>query len=222
MMFDPPDFPYKELSETLRDHYDSDYLLFNVDTTTTDAVSSINKDMAGPADQIISNVGNHIDFDTTECLDTGHTSFLGNSTTNLNAEQSTELYIVQSDNLLSYEPTLLDENTVNQFLLPLQISSGANKVIVMYLLFFITTYIFYVCYIFNSTVPDLKLLAIFQTTSLMLFNNFRRLKTPGRIYWPCTLASFAMRYSPLRPTFWTILFHSMPLNPIQIRCQVAH
>ncbi|KAI8425082.1 hypothetical protein MSG28_006944 [Choristoneura fumiferana] len=128
MMFDPPDFPYKELSETLRDHYDSEYLLFNVDTTNTDAVSSINKDLAGAADQIISNVGNHIDFDTTECLDTGNTPFLGNkSTENLNVEQNTELYIVQSDNLLNYEPTLLDENTVNQFLLPLQISSDTNK-----------------------------------------------------------------------------------------------
>ncbi|CAH0690144.1 unnamed protein product [Spodoptera exigua] len=41
--------------------------------------------------------------------------------------QNTELYIVQSDNMFNYEPTLLDENTVNQFLLPLPESSENNQ-----------------------------------------------------------------------------------------------
>lgn len=41
--------------------------------------------------------------------------------TNINEAQSfPDMYIVQSDDLFNYEPTLLDDNTVNQFLLPLQ------------------------------------------------------------------------------------------------------
>ncbi|XP_063367469.1 zinc finger protein 271-like [Cydia amplana] len=124
MMFDPPDFPYKELSDTLRDHYDSDYLLFNSDAVATDS-TNINKDLADVADQMLTNVGNQIVFDSTKTLNEGELSFL-TSTTNI--EQNTELFIVQSDNLLNnFEPTLLDDNTVNQFLLPLQVSANGNK-----------------------------------------------------------------------------------------------
>lgn len=127
MMFDPPDFPYKELCDTLRDQYDTDDLLLTHDTTHGDLVSS-NKSLAEVTEQMITSVENQLSFhsnDNGRFFNVENNSFLDtNSST-----QNTELYIVQpSDNLFNYEPNLLDENTVNQFLLPLQNSSENNKV----------------------------------------------------------------------------------------------
>ncbi|XP_026315135.1 zinc finger protein 2 homolog [Hyposmocoma kahamanoa] len=126
MMFDPPDFPYKELCDTLRDQYDTDDLLLTHDTTHGDLVSS-NKSLAEVTEQMITSVENQLSFhsnDNGRFFNVENNSFLDtNSST-----QNTELYIVQpSDNLFNYEPNLLDENTVNQFLLPLQNSSENNK-----------------------------------------------------------------------------------------------
>lgn len=123
-MFDPPDYPYKELSET----YDPDDLLFNNDRETNEPLPHINKN---PPDvtSIIDNVESQLSFqsnDSGRFFNVENSSFFQEN--NLGLQQSTELYIVQSDNLFNYEPTLLDENTVNQFLLPLQDSSGKSKV----------------------------------------------------------------------------------------------
>lgn len=133
MMFDPPDFPYKELCDTLRDQYDTDDLLLSNDSTHGDLVSS-NKSLAEVTEQMITSVENQLSFhsnDNGRFFNVENNSFLDtNSST-----QNTELYIVQpSDNLFNYEPNLLDENTVNQFLLPLQNSSEINKVIEIYFL----------------------------------------------------------------------------------------
>lgn len=132
-MFDPPDFPYKELCDTLRDQYDTDDLLLTNDTTHTDLVSN-NKSLAEVTEQMITSVENQLSFhsnDNGRFFNVENNSFLDtNSST-----QNTELYIVQpSDNLFNYEHSLLDENTVNQFLLPLQNSSENNKVIKIYFL----------------------------------------------------------------------------------------
>lgn len=128
MMFDPPDFPYKELCDTLRDQYDTDDLLLTNETTHSDLVSS-NKSLAEVTEQMITSVENQLSFhsnDNGRFFNVENNSFLDTN----GGTQNTELYIVQpSDNLFNYEPNLLDENTVNQFLLPLQNSSENNKVI---------------------------------------------------------------------------------------------
>ena len=126
MMFDPPDYPYKELTET----YDPDDLLFTNDSTeSNETVTNTNKT---PPDvtAILKTVDSQISFhsnDSGRFFSVENPSFFQE---NSNMEQNTELYIIQSDNnLFNYEPTLLDENTVNQFLLPLQDASGIPKVL---------------------------------------------------------------------------------------------
>ncbi|CAH0594216.1 unnamed protein product [Chrysodeixis includens] len=123
MMFDPPDYPYKELSET----YDPDDLLFTNDTVTNETLSNVHK---SPSDvtTILNTVDNQLSFhsnDSGRFFNVENTNFFQENNTNMHP--NTELYIVQSDNLFNYEPTLLDENTVNQFLLPLQDSTGKAK-----------------------------------------------------------------------------------------------
>lgn len=126
-MFDPPDFPYKELSDTLRDHYDSDALLLTNNTVANDPVN--NKSLAEVTEQMIFSVENQLAFhsnDSGRYFSLESTSFLD---TTASIEQNAELYIVQpQDSLFNYEPTLLDDNTVNQFLLPLPDGSDSQKV----------------------------------------------------------------------------------------------
>ncbi|XP_075982609.1 uncharacterized protein LOC142980901 [Anticarsia gemmatalis] len=120
MMFDPPDYPYKELSET----YD---LLFNNDVENNGQHSNFNKNTP-EATTAVSNVENQLSFNSNDSgrfFSIENTSLFQESNTNL--QQNTELYIVQSDSLFNFEPTLLDENTVNQFLLPLQDATDKPK-----------------------------------------------------------------------------------------------
>nr|XP_049704614.1 zinc finger protein ZFP2 [Helicoverpa armigera] len=124
MMFDPPDYPYKELSET----YDPDDLIFSTDADPNGTLTNDNKnppDISG----IMNTVENQLSFhsnDSGRFFNVDNTTLFQENNPNLEL-QNTELYIVQSDNLFNYEPTLLDENTVNQFLLPLQDSSGKTQ-----------------------------------------------------------------------------------------------
>ncbi|KAF9411346.1 hypothetical protein HW555_009846 [Spodoptera exigua] len=123
MMFDPPDYPYKELSES----YDPDDLLFTNVTDSNEILSSGNKN-SQDVTTIMNSVENHLTFhsnDSGRYFNIENSSFFQEN--NLNMVQNTELYIVQSDNMFNYEPTLLDENTVNQFLLPLPESSENNQ-----------------------------------------------------------------------------------------------
>ncbi|KAJ2953281.1 hypothetical protein O0L34_g866 [Tuta absoluta] len=127
MMFDPPDFPYKDLSDTLGDHYNPDDLLNS--STSADHITS--KSLAEVTEQMITSVENQLSFqsnDSGRFFNIENAAFLDIDSTN-NTQTTTEHYIVQStDNLFNnYEPTLLDENTVNQFLLPLQTSTDSNK-----------------------------------------------------------------------------------------------
>ncbi|KAM3962552.1 uncharacterized protein ACR2FA_003456 [Aphomia sociella] len=123
MMFDPPDFPYKELADSIREDYGSDDLIFN----TNDHLSDLNKDLVTVTEEMISNVENQLSFHSN---DSGRYFNVDNSNircSNANtSDTNTQLLIVQTDNLFSYEPTLLDENTVNQFLLPIQ-NDSENK-----------------------------------------------------------------------------------------------
>lgn len=123
-MFDPPDYPYKELSET----YGPDDLLFNNDPADCNEIRT--NVIKNPTDitAIMNTVESQISFhsnDSGRFFNVENSSFFQE---NSNVEQNTELHIIQSDNLFNYEPTLLDENTVNQFLLPLRDSSGKSKV----------------------------------------------------------------------------------------------
>lgn len=113
MMFDPPDYPYRELSETF------DELLLNKNTCS---------DVPDAAHEtIINNISNPLSFhsnDSGRYFNTDSTFLQENNL--LIPSNNTSLCVIQSENLLNYEPTLLDENTVNQFLIPLQ--DSANKV----------------------------------------------------------------------------------------------
>lgn len=140
MMFDPPDYPYKELSET----YDPDDLLFANDGVTNETLSNVHK---SPSDvtTILNTVDNQLSFhsnDSGRFFNVENTNFFQENNTNMHP--NTELYIVQSDNLFNYEPTLLDENTVNQFLLPLQNSSGKSKVVI-YFYFYVILNLLFIC-----------------------------------------------------------------------------
>ncbi|XP_049877870.1 zinc finger protein 888-like [Pectinophora gossypiella] len=131
MMFDPPDYPYKDLTETLRDHLDPDDLLLNGPGSVD---SDASKNLTEVTEHLIANVESQLPFHLISCNDSGRYFNVDNNalpylddTRNTNVENA-EVYIVQPpDNLFNYEPTLLDENTVNQFLLPLKDSGDNNK-----------------------------------------------------------------------------------------------
>lgn len=119
-MFDPPDYPFKELSET----YD---LLFNNDSENNGQQSSLNKNVTDTL-PTVNSVENQLSFNSN---DSGRFFNVDNSSLfqdNTSTVHNAELYIVQSDNLFNFEPLLLDENTVNQFLLPLQDAADQPKV----------------------------------------------------------------------------------------------
>nr|XP_026494400.1 zinc finger protein 883-like [Vanessa tameamea] len=121
-MFDPSDFPYKELTESISEHYSADDLIFNSDAVVTDSVLN-DKDLVKVTEEIISTVENHLSFNSNN----SGRFFNVDNTSILDIEQNSELYVVQSDNSYNYEPILLDDNIVNQFLLPVQASSDKNK-----------------------------------------------------------------------------------------------
>lgn len=125
-MFDPPDFPYKELTESIKVHYGAEGLLYN-DTMVNNSVTA-DKDLVKVTEAIISSVENQLTFNTNN---TGRFFDVESATLHVqqgNAEQNSEPYILEPDNLFNYEPTLLDDNIVNQFFLPIQESSEKNKV----------------------------------------------------------------------------------------------
>lgn len=110
-MFDPPDYPYKELSEDYGD------LLNNNDKISADMTTSSVEDIIPPNPSFQLN-------DSGRYFNVGSSFLDSNSKDKLS--NTKEPYVVQSENLLNYEPTLLDEITVNQFLLPLQDSAQNN------------------------------------------------------------------------------------------------
>ncbi|CAH2230635.1 jg19541 [Pararge aegeria aegeria] len=121
MMFDPPDFPYKEITESLRDHYGPDDLLFTSNAALVNESMSNDGDLVTVTESIISTV----ETDLTLNSNVSGRYFNVENGPLLCAEEPTsernpELYVVQSDSFFNYEPTLLDDNTVNQFLLPIQ------------------------------------------------------------------------------------------------------
>lgn len=124
MMFDPPDFPYKELTDSISEHYSTDDILFNSDAVVIDSISN-DKDLVKVTEEMISSVENRLTYNSNNAGQV----FNIESRSILDAEQNLGLYVLQPDNSLNYEPTLLDDNTVNQFLLPVQTSSNKEKVI---------------------------------------------------------------------------------------------
>lgn len=112
-MFDPPDYPYKELSETF------DELLLNKKTCIVPDAAQ---------ETIINSLSNSLSFHSNDSgrYFNSDSDFVTDN--NLNVEHGTNFYAVATENLLSYEPTLLDESTVNQFLIPLQDSGDNAKV----------------------------------------------------------------------------------------------
>lgn len=120
-MFDPPDYPYKELSET----YDAHNFLFNNDTNQEISESNNNLDSL----PVASSLDNQLLLSSNESgrfFNIDNTTFSQGS--DLDIQENTGVYVVRTENVFNYEPTLLDENTVNQFLLPVQECSGEKKV----------------------------------------------------------------------------------------------
>lgn len=126
MMFDPPDYPYKELTESLRDQYGPDDLLFTGNKEVNDTTPS-DRDLVKVTESFISTVetelslnsnigGRYFNVENASILDTDQPA----------NEMNSEFYVVQSDSFFNYEPTLLDDSTVNQFLLP--VPAEKNKV----------------------------------------------------------------------------------------------
>ncbi|XP_045452842.1 zinc finger protein 2 homolog [Melitaea cinxia] len=122
MMFDPPDFPYKELTDSISEHYSTDDILFNSDAVVIDSISN-DKDLVKVTEEMISSVENRLTYNSNNAGQV----FNIESRSILDAEQNLGLYVLQPDNSLNYEPTLLDDNTVNQFLLPVQTSLNKEK-----------------------------------------------------------------------------------------------
>ncbi|KOB69854.1 Uncharacterized protein OBRU01_16254 [Operophtera brumata] len=111
MMYDPPDYPYKELSDTF------DELLLT--KSTCDVPDAAHE-------TTINNVANPLSFNSNDSgrYFNADNTFLQENSSNI---ANLSLDEIQSDNLLNYEPTLLDENTVNQFLIPLQDTATSRK-----------------------------------------------------------------------------------------------
>lgn len=121
-MFDPPDYPDKDLTETLKD-YGPDDLLFSNDCTSLPSIDNLG---------ITSTTKLHASEKSFHQNDSGRyftakPVTLSNSIIN-GTEFNAELLIIQPENGLHDAPTLLDENTVNQFLLPVQVTSEEKKV----------------------------------------------------------------------------------------------
>ncbi|XP_068619373.1 zinc finger protein 311-like [Battus philenor] len=124
MMFDPPDFPYKELSETLRDHYDAGDLFSN--DISNNSVTSV-CEPPDVTDHIVNNIENRLSLHSNisgRYFNIENASFVDINTDSVN--QNPELYMVQPD-IFNFEPTLLDDSIVNQFLLPPQASTENEK-----------------------------------------------------------------------------------------------
>lgn len=109
MMFDPPDYPYKDLSDT----YDELLLSKNTTDVTTNIEDNI-LETSNPATFQSNDSGRYFNVNS-PFLESGC------------KDENKVSYVDQQENVLNYEPTLLDEITVNQFLLPLQESSQSNN-----------------------------------------------------------------------------------------------
>ncbi|KAG6449938.1 hypothetical protein O3G_MSEX006320 [Manduca sexta] len=107
MMFDPPDYPYRELSEV----YESNNFFNN----ESHQIITENKDMDVAT---TSNIQTQLYFNTNDSgryFNVDNVFLQGIDDITI---PGTEFYVVESENTLNYEPTLLDESTVNEFLLP--------------------------------------------------------------------------------------------------------
>lgn len=123
-MFDPPDYPYKDLSDTLR-AYGSDELLFENDSTVLSSVRNLedtsNSNLKLHEKEKSFHQNNEGRYFTTETITLTNTNAANTGT-------NPELLVIQSENNLNDLPTLLDDNTVNQFLLPVQVNLTEKKV----------------------------------------------------------------------------------------------
>ncbi|XP_013170682.1 PREDICTED: zinc finger protein 28-like [Papilio xuthus] len=120
MMFDPPDFPYRDLSE-LRDNYEADDLFNN------DVPNNAVTNFGDSGIHEVTNIDNQLSLHSNNSGRYFNIENVppANSSEN-NESTNTELYVVQQD-IFNFESTLLDDNIVNQFLLPLQTDADKNK-----------------------------------------------------------------------------------------------
>ncbi|CAG4957721.1 unnamed protein product [Colias eurytheme] len=117
-----------EFNETLdmHDRFDTDDLLFSHDATPA-SMANAEKDLITITEEIITTVENNFNPEEDNHYFTmENESFIDMSTVITHDENAT-IQLIQTEHLLNDEPTLLDENTVNQFLLPLPASTNENK-----------------------------------------------------------------------------------------------
>ena len=137
-MFDPPDFPYKELTESIKVNYDTEGVIYN--DTMVNEVATNERDLVQVTEAIISSVENQLTFSSN---DNGRFFDVENASLHIDQGNAELNYVIESDNLFNYEPTLLDDNIVNQFLLPNPVPSDANKVnflVFFFGIFFLSQY----------------------------------------------------------------------------------
>lgn len=122
MMFDPPDYPYKELVDTY---------IPNNSLLSSEATKQENSNVSPSHGSLLVN-NTEKQLLQLQSNDSKRHFSIENSifSENTNINQNLGLFNSQSDVFFSSEPRLLDENTVNQFLLPLQ-ESKELKVINM-------------------------------------------------------------------------------------------
>lgn len=140
MMYDSIEFTYRDFTETLdlEDRFDTDNLLFSHEITESIAENT-EKDATPATGEISSPVKNNL---LLSCNNSGqYFSIATESIDERNIIQSdnTDSNFVQAQNSFCDESTLLDENIVDQFLIPSPISSKLNEVI------FFFNYSYYLC-----------------------------------------------------------------------------
>lgn len=114
MMFDPPDFPYTDLNETLKQQFGPEATIFS----SSPLLETLRQEKPFEEEppKLLS-----LDINTSD----SNLIFM-----NSNDESNSELYIIQAENINHNIPVLLDDNTVNQFFLPLNVTSDTNEAIV--------------------------------------------------------------------------------------------
>lgn len=132
-MYDSPEFSYRDFTETLdlEDRFDTDTLLFTHEITET-GTENIEKDSIPATARLISPVKNNL---LLSCNDSGQHFSIGTESITEHNTQSCQndnniTSIVPVHNLFYDESTLLDENIVDQFLIPTSTSSNSNEVTV--------------------------------------------------------------------------------------------
>ncbi|KAL4715920.1 hypothetical protein ACJJTC_013220 [Scirpophaga incertulas] len=117
MMYDPPDYPYKEFTDNLDVNYETDLYNSNNLTLSTELVNVTEEMISSVEKDLLYHSNDSGRFFNSEDTHRG---------TNDNSVAHDSFSLGQSENLFNCESTLLDDNLVNQFLLPIKNSEDGK------------------------------------------------------------------------------------------------